>query len=72
MENKSTSVNDLWKEEPNLASFPAKVLRKMLDLKELESEIGVKADLLLQRIEKRKEYDRQKKEEANNEIKRQK
>ena len=70
MENKSTSVNDLWKEEPNLASFPAKVLRKMLDLKELESEIGVKADLLLQRIEKRKEYDRQKKEEANNEIKR--
>jgi len=46
MENKSTSVNDLWKEEPNLASFPVKILTKMLDLKELETDIAVKAEAL--------------------------
>ena len=66
LENKATSVTELWKEEPKVDQFPVKLFQTHhMDLKELEKDIEMKAEALLGRIEKRRVDDRKKKEKAN-------
>jgi hypothetical protein len=72
LENKSASTAELWKEPPQIEVFPVKVLSAKMDLKMMENDINVKAETLRDKIEKRKDVERKKKEDVHDEARRQK